>query len=103
MPARPWLIAAAAVVAAGTFAIALSTTGKAARPVADPAAPNIVVIMTDDQNAGTVNRRTMPHTARLLKRGGTDFTEAVVTTPQCCPSRASFFTGQYGHNNGVLS
>ncbi len=103
MPVKRSPIVAAAVIALAVAAWIALSWAEPAQPVADPAAPNIVVIMTDDQNAGTVNRRTMPRTARLLKRGGTDFTEAVVTTPQCCPSRATFLTGQYGHNNGVLS
>jgi arylsulfatase A-like enzyme len=103
MAADRSLIAAAAITAlAGAMWFLLSGPERA-RPAPDPAAPNIVVVMTDDQNAGTVNRRTMPHTARLLKHGGTNFQQSVVTTPQCCPSRATFFSGQYGHNNGVLS
>ncbi len=31
------------------------------------------------------------------------FTTSFTTTPECCPSRATFLTGQYSHNNGVLS
>ncbi len=103
MRARKALIVGGAAGLLGIVAISLIVLTGSGRAQADPNAPNIVVIMTDDQNAGTVNRRTMPATARLLQRGGTDFTEAVVTTPQCCPSRAAFFSGQYGHNNGVLS
>jgi N-acetylglucosamine-6-sulfatase len=63
--------------------------------------PNIVVVMSDDQDAASVSEA-MPLTERLAS-SGTTFTDFVVTTPSCCPSRATFMTGQYGHNNGVLS
>ena len=46
--------------------------------------------------------RTMPKTMRLLAGHGTTFTNSIVTTPLCCPSRATSLTGQYGHNHGVL-
>lgn len=62
--------------------------------------PNILIILTDDQRAnGTM--RIMRHTRRLFKKNGTEFTQAFATTPLCCPSRASIFTGRYAHNHGV--
>jgi N-acetylglucosamine-6-sulfatase len=30
------------------------------------------------------------------------FSDYIVASPLCCPARANFLTGQYGHNNGVL-
>jgi N-acetylglucosamine-6-sulfatase len=65
--------------------------------------PNIVVIETDDQTLESLRSETMPNVIKLLGGDGTTFTNAVVTTPLCCPSRATFLTGQYGHNSGVLS
>lgn len=65
----------------------------------DEAAPNIVVVMTDDQAADTMVA--MPRTRRLLGAAGTTFTRGTVSFPLCCPSRAAFLTGQYAHNNGV--
>ena len=64
--------------------------------------PNIVMFLTDDQTLASYEPRTMPETQRLLGDDGTTFGDAIVTTPLCCPSRASLITGQYGHNNGVL-
>lgn len=60
--------------------------------------PNILLIVTDDQplGLGFVMKR-----SRRWLRSGTKFSQAVVTTPQCCPSRASIFTGRYVHNHGV--
>jgi N-acetylglucosamine-6-sulfatase len=64
--------------------------------------PNIVTVVTDDQTLEMLNDRTMPETLSRIAGEGTTFTNAVATTPLCCPSRASMITGQYGHNHGVL-
>jgi arylsulfatase A-like enzyme len=65
--------------------------------------PNIVLITTDDQALADFHERSMPKTVRQLAGKGTVFSNAIVTTPQCCPSRASIITGQYAHNHGVMS
>jgi N-acetylglucosamine-6-sulfatase len=66
-----------------------------------PAQPNVLVVMTDDQAiAGWLDA--MPRIRREIVRRGTTFDESFVSNPLCCPSRATFLTGQYGHNNGVL-
>jgi arylsulfatase A-like enzyme len=62
--------------------------------------PNVLVIITDDQRAGTL--AVMPKTRAIFARGGTQFVNGFTTTPQCCPSRASIYTGRYAHNHGVL-
>jgi N-acetylglucosamine-6-sulfatase len=61
--------------------------------------PNIVVLMTDDQTA--TDMTPLPKTRRLIGDAGVTFTRSFVSYPVCCPSRATFFTGQYAHNNGV--
>ena len=45
----------------------------------------------------------MPHTFAEIVDHGTTFTNYYDATPLCCPARAGVLTGQYGHNNGVLS
>ena len=65
--------------------------------------PNIVVVTTDDQTLASMNEVTMPNVTGLTEIGATEFTDAVVTTPVCCPSRATMLTGQYAHNHGVLA
>lgn len=102
MPAkmlRALPLALGILVALGLGA-ALSERGGA-RPVAAPDAPNIVVVMTDDQNTGSI--AVMPITRRLLAARGVTFDNNFVTTSECCPSRATLLTGQYSHNHGVLS
>jgi len=44
----------------------------------------------------------MPLTNQLLGDNGVTFTHAYVSTPYCCPSRASLLTGLYAHNHGVI-
>jgi N-acetylglucosamine-6-sulfatase len=62
--------------------------------------PNVVVIMTDDQTVESM--RVMDNVDRLLAAQGTTFDNSFVSFPLCCPSRATFLTGQYSHNNGVV-
>lgn len=62
--------------------------------------PNVIVIVTDDQREGL---EVMPSTNELFVEEGVDFPNAFVTTPLCCPARASIMTGRYVHNHGVLS
>jgi arylsulfatase A-like enzyme len=84
-------------VAAGIAASALA----GARVDGASAAPNILVIVTDDQRANTLG--VMPETRRVFYKKGRAFGRAYVTTPLCCPSRASIFTGLFAHNHGVHS
>lgn len=74
---------------------------QAETPAPDRAGrPNIVLIVLDDLEARAVER--MPNVVRLLRNQGTSFANFFVTTPLCCPSRASILRGQYAHNHGVL-
>jgi len=65
--------------------------------------PNVIFIYTDDQNLADFKPRVMPRTFELLADPGTVFSDFVVATPVCCPSRASYLTGSYPHNSGVFS
>ena len=99
---RP-LWAALAALAAAT-GLALATGGPGASAQGADEKPNIIIIQTDDQTLQSFRSEVMPNTVKLLGGGGgTSFSNAVVTTPLCCPSRIATLTGQYGHNNGVLS
>jgi N-acetylglucosamine-6-sulfatase len=71
-------------------------SGAAAR-----AAPNFVVVMSDDQSLASFRRRYMPQTFHRIVDHGTEFTHGIAAPPECCPSRAGFLTGEYPHNHGV--
>jgi N-acetylglucosamine-6-sulfatase len=86
-----------------TIAGALAVLSLLAMPALADAAkrPNVLVVMTDDQRLDDL--QVMPKTRRLLgvQGGGTTFRHAYVSYPLCCPSRATFLTGQYSHNHGI--
>lgn len=62
--------------------------------------PNILLIITDDQRYGTVGEF-MPATQSRIFDAGVTFEKAYATTPACCPSRSSIFTGLYAARHGV--
>ena len=64
------------------------------------ARPNIVVVMTDDQE-DTGSMAYMPKTLALIADHGITFKNSFVNLPLCGPSRASFLTGQAAHNHGI--
>jgi arylsulfatase A-like enzyme len=85
---------ALAVAGSGTTPV---TLGQAA---AAQARPNIVVIETDDQTVESM--RVMDNVNSLIGNQGATFRNNFVNYSLCCPSRATFLTGQYEHNHGVL-
>lgn len=87
------LIAALALLAAGLLAEGASAADTP---------PNVIVVVTDDQAPSTFNPAVMPITNHLVAAPGARFVGAANATPLCCPSRASFLSGQFGHNDGVL-
>lgn len=64
------------------------------------ALPNILLIISDDQRYDDLDPF-MPVTRKKIFDTGAEFTNAYVTTPACCPSRASIFTGRYASEHRV--
>ncbi len=62
--------------------------------------PNLLMIMTDDQTVEAM--RVLTAVNARIGGEGTTFTNSVTSYPLCCPSRATYYSGQYAHNNGVL-
>jgi N-acetylglucosamine-6-sulfatase len=92
----------AAMVLAGALALAgaLTATHRAAGQGPDPERPNVVVVMTDDQTQASLEK--LPTVQSELAARGASFANSFTNWPLCCPSRATFYTGQYAHNHGVL-
>jgi arylsulfatase A-like enzyme len=81
--------------------LAALVAAVAADPTEEPRRPNVVVIMTDDQTYRDM--AAMPQTRALIGDAGATFARTYVSYPLCCPSRATFLTGQYAHNHHVRS
>lgn len=67
----------------------------------DDPRPNIIFVLTDDQPVQTVAY--MPTVKNVLMSEGVNFENGFLTTPLCCPSRASILTGEYVHNHKVYT
>lgn len=61
--------------------------------------PDIILFITDDMREADWS--VLKQTKRVIN--GTFFPYFVYNNPLCCPTRATLLTGQYSHNNGVIS
>ena len=93
--------AMASLAVIGVLAVAGAVTSPAVQEArAAPATPNVLVITTDDQTLESM--RVMDNVNSLIGDQGARFQNSFVNYSLCCPSRATFLTGQYSHNHGVL-
>ena len=65
-----------------------------------PRRPNIVLILTDDQDTTMGSTAPLAAARKMIAEAGVEFVNAFTTSPICCPSRASILTGRYLHNTG---
>jgi N-acetylglucosamine-6-sulfatase len=89
------LLGALMVAGSGTHVTHVDEAGAA------PLRPNVLVIETDDQTVESM--RIMSNVNSLIGDQGTTFDNSFVNFSLCCPSRATFLTGQYAHNHEVWS
>ncbi|HYO61291.1 MAG TPA: sulfatase [Actinomycetota bacterium] len=96
-----FVLAAAVLVVALGLSVGLRAEGdrEPQQRRAPRSSPNVLIVVTDDQRGDAM--WVLPKTKREFEQDGVRFTQAFATTPLCCPSRASIFTGMYAHNHGV--
>lgn len=63
--------------------------------------PNIVFILTDDQDLHLNSLDYMPLLQKHLVQQGTFYQRHFATVALCCPSRVSLWTGKTAHNTNV--
>ncbi|KAI3601354.1 arylsulfatase [Moniliophthora roreri] len=63
--------------------------------------PNIILIITDDQDVRTGTLEYMPKTRRTLGEQGITFERFYAPVSLCCPSRVSLLRAQYAHNHNI--
>jgi N-acetylglucosamine-6-sulfatase len=95
----------ARVVTALSLAAAVATglgtnSQSAALAQSSTEQPNLVVFLTDDETVSELAG--MRNVRRLIGAQGVRFDRSYVSYPVCCPSRATYLTGQYAHNHGVM-
>ena len=65
---------------------------------------NIIVFMTDQLNADTLNkpeRKAITPNIDSFRCDATQFDQAYTVAPHCCPSRVAFFSSLYPSQSGV--
>ncbi|KAI0193498.1 arylsulfatase [Astrocystis sublimbata] len=82
-----------------TAILAMASTACAA--CSSPKRPNIVILMSDDQDYRLGSTTYQNVLQRDVNAKGVEFVNHYATTANCCPSRVSFMRGQFVHNTNV--
>jgi N-acetylglucosamine-6-sulfatase len=96
-----------ATILIGTAGLALAALSLASGAVPGGSAaaqtgqdrPNVLLVMTDDQTVEQM--QALDRVRERIGRQGTTFGRNFSVYPLCCPSRATYLTGQYPHNHKV--
>src|SRR5512142_3304142 len=91
----------------GAALTSASGLAQTSRPASGTKPRNIIFILTDDHRYdafGFLKGQSWLETPHLdsLARDGVHFSNAVVSTSLCSPSRASILTGKYAHKHHIV-
>ena len=93
------MVASTALAAlVGCLSVTLAQCASAEVP---PKKPNIIMIISDDQDLLMRSLDFQPNVQKLLRDKGASFERHYCTIAQCCPSRVSLLTGRAAHNTNV--
>ena len=81
--------------------LGLATLFTTTRMTSNKKQPNIIFILTDDQDVHMNSLDYMPSLQKHIISQGTSYTHHYCTVSLCCPSRVSLFTGKAAHNTNV--
>jgi N-acetylglucosamine-6-sulfatase len=70
-------------------------------PLVQNERPNIIVVLTDDQDAHMDSIDYMPLLKKHIIDQGTLYRRHYCSTAICCPSRVTLWTGRNAHNTNV--
>lgn len=88
------------VLALGLYAsLAVATRDQV--PIQAKGKPNIVFILTDDQDLHLDSLNYMPLLQKHITDRGTFYKRHYCSTAICCPSRVTLWTGKNAHNTNV--
>lgn len=97
MTMAPWVRFSLALFSCGLAALiawSLAANGS-------PTRPNILFILTDDQDVHMDSLFYMPYLQKHLVSEGLTFRKHFCTVALCCPARAVLWSGQSAHNTNV--
>jgi arylsulfatase A-like enzyme len=93
------VIRGALPLAVSCLLLALSVTASRTTPAYAASPPNVVILLADDMRVADTWQ--WPTVENEIYAKGVGFTNAMVPTSVCCPSRASILTGDFSHTTGV--
>lgn len=93
----PWVRFSLALLSCGLAALLAWALAESRSPTR----PNILFILTDDQDVHMDSLSYMPFLQRHLVAEGLSFRKHFCTVALCCPARGVLWSGQSAHNTNV--
>ncbi|TKX18997.1 sulfatase-like protein 5 [Elsinoe australis] len=83
------------------LALAGASHGRSTSHLSNKSRPNIIFIITDDQDTLLKSLNYQPAVRQQFREQGTYFEKHYCTISVCCPSRVSLLTGRHAHNTNI--